>query len=287
MNRFPFLLVLAVLVSACSNDDPPHLRRVEKDSYSAHVEALVRGLAACGWCHGAGQQPDSPLSGGRAVEDRYGEVNAPNITWSESGIKSWSTTELVQAIRNARSREGEDLSQDVHRGYLWMSDDDILSIVSYIRSAPPKENDVERRSVGFISRNTTGFWESRKTVSGYVPSINPLEKVAYGQYLTNHVANCSFCHNSSPTLLSGEGYLAGGKIITRGDASKAAPALNGGPESAVKGWAENDLVQYFKTGRTPEGRQIDPVFCPHNFYRNAANAELEAMAAYLKTVPAP
>ncbi len=281
------LCLISLAILGCSEEKPPVLRQVEGEMYSKRGEMLVKGLAACGYCHGQTSSPEAPLTGGRAVIDRYGEVNAPNITASKTGIAGWTTTDIMQGVRNSVDRDENDLSQDVHRGYLWMADEDLLSIVGYLRSLQPFENEVDRRHVSFISRNTTGFWETRKKVSGVVPPVPRRERAAYGGYLVDHVAQCGFCHNSPSTLLSGEGYLAGGKRTVAGDEEKAGPALDGSPVSAIASWGEGNIVQYLKTGITPAGKQVDPRFCPTNFYRNAGDADLGAVAAYLKTVPAP
>jgi len=279
------LISLAIL--GCSEDKPPILRQVEGEMYSKRGEMLVKSFAACGYCHGQTSSPDSPLSGGRPFVDDYGEVNAANITPSKTGIGGWTTTEIMQAVRNSVDRDGNEISQDVHYGYLWMSDEDLLSIVGYLRTLPPYENEVSRRYVSFISRNTTGFWKARKKVNGYVPSVPTRERTAYGAYLVDHVAQCGLCHNSPSTLFSGEGYLAGGKRIVRDDEEKSAPPLDGSAGSAIASWSEGDIVQYLKTGLTPSKKQVDSRFCPYNFYRNAPDTELGAVAAYLKTVPAP
>lgn len=280
-----FLVIVLLLILGCSDEKPAVLRKVEGDLYSKRGEVLVKGLAACGVCHGQSSSPDALLTGGRVVEDLYGELKAPNITPGKSGLYGWTTTEIMEAVRNSVNKDNEDISQGVHKGYLWMSDEDLLSIIGYLKSLPPYENEVERRHVSFISRNTTGFWETKKHVGGYVPSINPADKVPYGQYLTDHLANCAYCHNSPSTLLSGEAYLGGGKRIRRNGVEKIAPPLHNGSDSSLSGWSEKDIVRYLKTAMTPENNIIESDFCPTNFYRNASDYELEAIAAYLKTVP--
>ena len=287
MRHFLALLLILILAS-CSGSGPEPRQKIVNPEYLARGARLVNGLAACGACHGKDSAPDSPLSGGRTFEDIYGEVNAPNITSStDTGIGEWNTNQVMKAIRNSVGKGGTELSQQMHSGYLWMSDEDLLSIVGYIRSLPPAENEVSRRSVGFFSRNTSGIFQSRKKVAGYVPSISPNEKLAYGRYLVENVANCGFCHNSPEALFSSEGYLQGGKRIERGEAEKVAPPLNSSLASPISSWNEAQIVQYLQTGLTPEKKSVDPNFCPYNFYKNASRPELEAVAAYLKTVTAP
>ena len=279
---FFFLLAL----TACSGSGPEPRQKISNPDVLSRGARLVNGLAACGTCHGKISSPDSPLTGGRASNDIYGEVNAPNITPAKTGLASWSTNEVMRAVRNSVGKGGTELSQSMHSGYLWMSDDDLLAIVGYLRTVQPAENEVERRSVGFFSRNTSGIFQSRKKVAGYVPSINPNERISYGRYLVDNVANCGYCHNSPSTTLSSEGYLQGGKSFERAGIEKSAPPLNASSASPIPSWSEAEIVAYLQTGLTPERKSVSPEFCPHNFYRNAPQADLAAVAVYLKSVPA-
>lgn len=285
MNR-SIIIVFLLALSACSSEPPVPMRPAMDEAMYRRGETLVKGLAACGFCHGQTPSPDSPLSGGRVIEDRYGEVHAPNLTHASSGIGKWSVEELIDAIRNSRGREDEELSQEVHRGFLWMSDEDLLSIIAYLRSAPPIENEVERRQVGFVSRNTKGFWKSRKDVRGSVPPIRPVEKEAYGEYLVDNIAQCGLCHNSPETTFGDGEYLGGGRTITQGEESRIASPLRGTTTGSFGKWSAADIVAYLRTGTTPDKRVSDPRFCPYKFYANAPQTELEAVAAYLKTLPA-
>ncbi|NDC38520.1 MAG: alcohol dehydrogenase, partial [Proteobacteria bacterium] len=49
-------------------------------------------------------------------------------------------------------------------------------------------------------------------------------------------------------------------------------------------WSEDEIIKYLRTGQTPGGRAVDDRFCPVGFYRNADQADLVAIAKFLKTV---
>ncbi len=282
---FVFLLAL-VMAGGCSS---PRVETIEAPTNPAFAERgknLARGLAACGFCHGEKPQPDAPLTGGRPQYDAYGQVFAPNITPAKSGLGKWDTEQIIKAIRSAVNRRGDLMSQEVHRGYEWMSDDDLLSLVAYLRTVPAVENSVKRRSIDFIEKNTTGFFDKAPDIRGYIPAINPKFQVAYGQYLTDHVAKCGFCHNSPGDLVHSAVYLGGGKLVRNDSGEKMAPDITSSQTHGIGDWAEGDIVQYVMTGQTPDKRYIDPAFCPIGFYRNASAQDLLALAKYLKTVPA-
>lgn len=285
MKIITLALSLFLLVSCSTPPDPIPLTNLDP-SYAGRGEYLVKSLAACGFCHGDNADPDSPLSGGRAQMDNYGEAVAPNLTPHKTGLKKWNLPTVVTAIRNSVGRE-EDFSPAFHRGFEWMSDTDAISIGAYLQSLPPVDNSVERRSVGFFTRNTVGIFEATAAeVPGYVPSMDRSEETRRGEYLVNNVARCQRCHNSPGSLLENERYLAGGGITKVGDQEKITPGLIGEGGFSIGSWSESSIVNYLRTGLTQDDRQIDSTFCPIEFYKLAADKDLVAIAKYLKSVAA-
>ncbi len=244
-------------------------------------EELVKGLAACGYCHGATRSPDSILKGGRLVYDRYGELFAPNITPSASGVGNWTATDLVLAIRSFRDPEGERLSKDVHDGFQWMADEDILAIFSYIASLKPVVNWVEKRRVSTIERSTVGFWESDAEVRGLVPEVPRGDHKVYGRYLVNHVARCASCHDGVTRIFGGAEPLAGGRMIRGRSSEQVAPALKG--TSFKKLWPARRLRSYLSDGRRLKSgvKGRDVTLCPVDFFQNAAPRDLDAITEFL------
>ena len=279
------LLPLAVLLCGCSSEPRERLGDPVGEQYIGRGRSLARGLAACGFCHGQSPDPASLLVGGRACYDKYGEVKAANLTADSSGIGSWNTGDIMTAVRSSLGPDGRQLSKDVHAGFEWMSDEDLLSIIAYLKVLPPVVNEVERRDVPFWERNTTGFSESHDEIKGFVPSIDPSFRGEYGQYLVEHVARCGVCHNRRGGLIDSSEYLGGGELIKTDQGEKYAPAINASPADGLGDWSQGDIVRYLKSGETPDGRSSDPNFCPWNFYKNAGDQDLTAMAAYLKSLP--
>ena len=56
-------------------------------------------------------------------------------------------------------------------------------------------------------------------------------------------------------------------------------------ETGIGNWTKQDIVKLLKTGVTPEGRIVAPMM-PWRAYSQASDADLEAIAVYLKSVPA-
>lgn len=276
----------ALLCFACSQTEPVFVAPIPPDGAQAERgRSLVRGLAACGFCHGEQASPSSLLLGGRPYYDRYGDVNAPNLTSADSGIGAWRDVDVMRAMRASINRDGSWLSGEAHEGYDWMSDSDSFAIVSYLRSLPAVEKEVPRRALGFVDRNTTGFFDSRAEVRGYIPEVRRSEELPYGQYLVDHVARCGSCHNSPGSIIDSEGYLLGGKTITTSDGAKVAPGITSSRVYGIGEWDEAGIVHYLQTGEGPDGRTSDPRFCPWEFYALADKDDLKLIARYLRTVP--
>ncbi|MCB0317211.1 MAG: hypothetical protein KDD56_00535 [Bdellovibrionales bacterium] len=289
-SQFKTIQILLCLISlnfiACHSEDVIPLNELPHNAdLVQHGEYLTKTLAACGYCHGQNSSPNSILEGGRAQYDSYGKVYAANLTPSKSGIGEWSSQEVVTAIRTSTGKERNQLSVELHQGFTWMSDNDVLAIVAYLNTLPPILNDVERREVGFVKRNTIGLFEDRKTISGFIPAISKQHKVEYGRYLVEHVARCTSCHNSDGGLVSDEKYLYGGRIIKNEKGEKIAPNISSSKLYGIGEWSEDQIVYFLRTGETPGARFIDLDFCPVRFYANAKDEDLYAIAAYLRTVP--
>lgn len=285
MLRILTLLLLTCMLVSCWNEPPPTIvRSAASPEIIARGRDLVKGLAACGFCHGETSSPNSLLAGGRTIHDEYGAVQASNLTPSHSGIGEWQDEDVLRALRT--SVRGENwISGDAHRGYEWMSDEHALSIISYLRALPPVEKEILRRDLSFVDRNTKGFFDSRPDIKGYVPTIDSKNVIEYGQYLTDHVARCGGCHNSPAGIMAEEVYLGGNKLIKNEAGEKIAPAITSSRIYGLGEWSEAQIVRYLKSGVGPGGTVSDPNFCPTAFYRNASDTDLIAIARYLRTVP--
>lgn len=219
------------------------------------------------------------------MADTYGEVQGPNITFSDSGIGSWSDADVKRGIRENLRPDNEVIAPDAHKGLEWLSDSDLADITSYIRSLPPGQNTISHRSLNVIDRNITGFFDTRLEVKGYIPVIAPSFKVEFGQYLADHVARCGSCHSKPGGVFTSEEYLAGSQEISFDGETKVAPNITSSHDKGIGAWSEGDIETFFRSGRTPQGREIDPRFCPVRFYGQAPSDHIAAVVAYLRTVP--
>jgi fructose 5-dehydrogenase cytochrome subunit len=279
------LIFIALSLGSCSVEEVTAPLSIRGEQYISRGREIVTGLGACGSCHSVSGLPGEPLSGGRRVSDLYGDVQSPNITLGEGGLKGWSERDVLTLIRSGKRPDGTFVSPEIHRGYEWMADIDVAAVIGYLRTLPPINKEVERREIGVLQRNTTGFFTENIEVVGYVPAIPENYTAERGQYLADHVARCQSCHNSPEGLVAKAEYWAGGKMIRFGDNEKIAPNITTSKVSGIGEWTEADLKNFFRSGRAKDGRTIDSKFCPVNFYRFAPEEEVSALVAYIRTVP--
>jgi hypothetical protein len=81
--------------------------------------------------------------------------------------------------------------------------------------------------------------------------------------------------------------MSGGEEVWFDGESKVAPDITLSLETGLGSWSEGDYRAFFATGRTKDGRQVDPRFCPVPYYSRASTEEIESIIAYLRTIPAP
>ena len=110
-------------------------------------EYFVNAVASCFACH---SEPDTSVpgivpkaghegAGQKAGSDPdLGEIHIPNITPDkETGIGNWTDDEIARAIREGVDRDGARLFPIMpYDNFKHMSDEDIASVVVYLRSIP-------------------------------------------------------------------------------------------------------------------------------------------------------
>ena len=172
----------------------PTTARLERGRY------IVEGPAHCFECHSEidwekpGAQPKAGKKGGGMKFAAYGIpwLVAPNITPdAESGAGTWTDDRLARTIREGIGRDGRRLYPAMPYNYFReMSDEDLASVIVYLRSFEPVRNALP----------TTSIPEPVKpSLPPHEPVIEPVlppdasNPVARGKYLVA-LASCSSCH---------------------------------------------------------------------------------------------
>jgi mono/diheme cytochrome c family protein len=184
----------------------PALKASMDSAVIARGKYLVEGPAHCGSCHVSGfadmvagdEGKEVPLKGGlKFPMGPLGTIYTRNLTPDrETGIGRYSDQQLFRMMRHGIRPDGL-ASMPVLMPFWKMADDDLVAVVSYLRSVAPVENDVPVNDWSFMGkavRSLTATFEPIKDPDA--PAIAPpmAPTVERGEYLANYVANCVGCH---------------------------------------------------------------------------------------------
>ena len=253
---------------------------------------LVENVALCFGCHtrfdAKGKQVAeflAPRGSGQVMVDQGGfKVVASNITPDpQTGIGGWSDDEIARAIREGIARDGRALFPMMPYGkFRAMSDEDVASIVVFLRAQKPVHNDPGRTTLPFpVSRLINA---APRPVNQPVPQPDSSNPVAYGNYLVNAVGDCAGCHtprdnhgNALPHM-----DLGGGNPFSESGVEVVTANITPDP-SGIGYYDEATFVNVMRTGQV-RGRKLNAMM-PWWAFKNMTDADLKAMYAYLRTVP--
>jgi mono/diheme cytochrome c family protein len=113
-------------------------------------------------------------------------------------------------------------------------------------------------------------------------------QVARGHYLVT-IAGCSDCH--TPGALLGtpdmKRYLGGSDVgfAIPGAGVFVGENLTPDKETGLGKWTDDQIIAAFRTGKTPEGRELSPVM-PYPALSHLSDEDARAIVAFLKSLPA-
>jgi mono/diheme cytochrome c family protein len=264
----------------------PNPARMERGAY------LVKNVTACLFCH---SELDTSAEGLPVKEGHAGSgknwgveglpwLTVPNITPDpDTGAGRWTDDAIARAIREGIGHDGRALFPIMpYVNYRVMSDEDLASVITYIRSLPSVRHEQPASQIPFpVSRFINAV---PKPIEGSVPTPDLSTPEKRGAYLTT-LASCSDCH--TPRDEQGQ-YLqhlkfAGGNIVLHGDAREPRAASNLTPApNGIPYYNEELFLETMRTGRVRD-RKISDIM-PWAHYRNMTDEDLKAIFAYLKTL---
>jgi Cytochrome c len=222
------------------------------------------------------------LAGRNWEPDGVPFVTAPNLTSDpETGIGGRTDDELARAIREGISHDGRALFPIMpYQRYREMSDEDLASIVVFLRSVPPIRNPLPVTNVPFpLSRLINGVPEPVQ--APVTADLSTPEK--RGRYITQ-LAVCADCHtptddkgNVVPDMDFGGGTVLAFTGIKSVSSANITPSVNGIPY-----YTEDLFIETLRTGKV-RSRQLAPMM-PTRYFRNFTDQDLKDVYAYLKSL---
>jgi mono/diheme cytochrome c family protein len=111
--------------------------------------------------------------------------------------------------------------------------------------------------------------------------------VARGKYLVG-IMDCTGCHSTGALTGKPEAakFLAGSDVGFQipGLGIFYPPNLTPDEQTGLGSWSEQDIATALRTGVRPDGRELAPAM-PWRSYASLSDADVQAVAAYLKTLP--
>lgn len=111
--------------------------------------------------------------------------------------------------------------------------------------------------------------------------------VERGGYLVNTIMSCNNCHTPRGPggVFQMDKQLSGGLRFDLPPFTATASNITPDPETGIGRWSEADIKRLMTTGIRPDGTHV-AVIMPTNFYKGLAPRDLDAIVAYLKSIPA-
>jgi mono/diheme cytochrome c family protein len=246
-------------------------------------EYLVRGPAGCGNCHTPmgpeGFLMDQELAG-RVVEESpaFTAVGA-NLT-PAGRIAGWSDAELARAIREGLRPDGTLIGPPMPFAmYRGLGDDDLMSIVAFLRTLPAVENALPASVYNIPLPPAYG---------PPVDSVTAPERAVtaeYGAYLAGPVAHCMECHTpmgpQGPLL---ETDLGRGGFEFHGPWGTSVAANITNHEDGLAGYSDDEIKAMITQGVHADGRPMMPPM-PYGYLGQMTPEDLDAVVLYLRSLP--
>jgi mono/diheme cytochrome c family protein len=311
MNKFlkilgVLVLILVVVVAGAITyarvalpdvGPPPELvvevtpERLERGEYLAHHVML------CMDCHSTrdwNQFTAPPIPGTEGVGGELfdqsmgfpGKFFSRNIT--PHGLGNWSDGEIYRAITTGVSKDGSPLFPVMpYLSYGRMDDEDIHSVIAYLRSLPAVASSPEHSEADF-PMNIIMRTIPQKGSPGKIPP--PTAATEYGAYLVNAAA-CNDCHtNQVEGKVVGEPFAGGFEFQFPAGILRS---VNITPHpTGIGNWSRDQFIARFKmhadSSFTPHavdmlGGDFQTIM-PWMMYAGMTETDLGAIYDYLRTL---
>lgn len=279
------LLGALYIAGSSSGSVPPASVDLTQLSPEHKQQLSERGLqvfraADCAACHSS-PTTGAELAGGMAMVTPMGTLYGTNISPSkEHGIGNWSADDLYRAVARGMGPGRKNLYPAMpYASYHDISRSDVDALWVWLQQQPAVEvpNRAAEMNFPFSIRPAVALWNALERPAGQ-PAPEAANEVERGRYLVNTLGHCGECH--TPRTAS---FAMDLKQSLAGNVIEGAYAPDLRPQAmAERGWNEQDLRQFLRTGLSPQGVMTMGMFpvLEHSSSK-MDEADLKAMAAYL------
>jgi hypothetical protein len=210
-------------------------------------------------------------------------VTAANITQDKAtGIGDWSDADIKKLMRTGDRPDGVHVATVMPTGfYHAMTEGDLDAVVAYLRTIKP------------IANKVPGPIYNRPQVEDVLPGAEtPVadaalrDKVTKGRYLAT-ISHCMECH--TPLERGRRQFssrLGAGGFEFRGPfGTSVSRNITSSKTKGLGDWSDDEIKRAMTQGISRDGSHLKPPMGYANYARVAPD-DLDAIVAYLRTVPA-
>ena len=244
--------------------------KVASDQSTLERGQHLATISSCNECHGNNFEGKAFVN-----EAPIGYIPAPNLTVMGPTV-DYTDEDWAGAIRHGVAKNGRVLVMMPSFHYAEYGDDDLATLINYLRSVPPAEKELEPRNIQFPGTIIFGIfafdsWSVNQIDHTKIGGRNapPMEDTAeYGEYLVN-ITSCGSCHGENLAGNTSNGPQ--GPNITLG--------------GNLGNWTFEDFALALRAGQTPDKRQLNNEM-PWAKYSIMSDVEVRAIWEYIQLVNA-
>lgn len=234
------------------------------------------GSRGCVDCHG------SNGGGATLADDGKGlKLAGPNLTAGNPRMASYQPVDWVRSIRHGVGADGRALRLMPSEDYSRLTDDDLASIVAYVRQLAPQSGQedgiIQLPLPGRVMYGLGGIPEAVTKIDHTLPPAKAVPEgvnLEHGRYVAQM---CAGCHGAS---------LQGGKISGAPPDWPAAARLAPGEGSVMPRYKDAEaFVAMMRSGKRADGSAI--AVMPFASLKMMSDIDLRALHLYLAKRTAP
>jgi hypothetical protein len=266
--------------------------RIERGRYLANsVMVCIDCHSTRDWTKFSGPIKEGTFGVGGERFDQ--SVGMPGVYYSKNitpfGISDYTDGELFRVITTGVNKEGKAMFPLMPYPYYGrMDNEDIYSVIAYIRSLPSLES-IDEESVSDFPMNFIINTIPKKQVHETLPSKNDV--AAYGAYMVN-ASGCIECHTpvKQGQIIPEQAYSGGREFRFPDGTTVRSSNITPDMETGLGKWTEEQFIQRFKiyadTSITlPDTKPGDfNTIMPWTMYAQMDTTDLSAIYNYLRSV---
>jgi cytochrome c553 len=274
----------------------PRARAVSRRAFEHTPTRLARGrylvtaVTGCLNCHSPHDwsRHDAPIPAGweGAGQDLIGwnlpgHVVAPNLTPDPAtGTGTWADDALARAIREGIGHDGRALFPMMpFRQFRALSDEDVASIVVFLRTLPSVRNPLRSTRLAFPVRYL--IRTVPQPITQAVSMLDSSNPVTRGAYLAS-IAACAECHTPQQRGERLPGLPFAGGFVLEGPWGRVASANLTADPSGIPYYDAHLFDEVLTAGKV--GARVLNQIMPWQVYRNMTADDRDAIFRYLQTL---